>query len=374
MLHKTIGTTGQRISAIGVGAGGLGGFDRPDRSRDDEALAALSLSFDRGVSFVDTAEVYGGGHSEELVAQAVKGRDVAVATKVSPENLTPDRMRAALEGSLRRLGRERVELYQVHWSNPSIPIAETMGALDDLAAEGKIGAVGVCNFSMRELEVARTSLRHARLATLQAEYNLFDRSCEREVLPYCERHGITFLAYSPLDQGHICGSSERRDKLAAIARRYECSVGALALAWLVRHAPVVVIPKAARAAHAEQNALAGSLALSESDAAEIDRLTGSAAAIIPVNSVRVVPAETTDRKVYRTLEEAKANIYNMTPSPSELASQMLAGDFLKPVRVRRAETPADGYEYELIEGRIRYWAWVIAFEGKRDIPVLVRER
>jgi aryl-alcohol dehydrogenase-like predicted oxidoreductase len=374
MLKKTIGTTRQQISAIGVGAGGLGGFDHPDYSHDTDAVTALSLSFARGISFVDTAEVYGGGHSEELVAQAVRGYDVVIATKVSPANLAPQRMRGALERSLRRLGRERVDLYQVHWSNPAIPLAETMGALDELAAEGKIGAVGVCNFSLRELDEARASLRHARLATLQAEYNLFDRSSEKEVLPYCEKHGITFLAYSPLDQGHICGSSVRREALTAIASRYQCSVGTLALAWLIRKAPVVVIPKAASPAHAEQNALAGSLVLSEADAAEIDRLTGMSAAVIPVNAIRVVPVESTDRKVYRTLEEAQANIYNMTPSPAELARQMLAGEFLKPVRVRRVQPPTGGYEYELIEGRIRYWAWVIAFEGKRDIPVLVREK
>ncbi len=373
MLYKTIGVSGPRISAIGVGTGGLVGVDTPDYGRDEGALASLALSFERGVTFVDTAEVYGAGHSEEVVGRAIAGRDVVVASKVSPENLTPERMRVSLDNSLRRLGRERIELYQVHWSNPSIPIAETMGALDDLAAEGKIGDVGVCNFSLRELEEARTSLRHARLATMQAEYNLFDRSVEQDVLPYCQTRGITFLAYSPLDQGHICGSSARRDMLAEIAGRYQCSVGALALAWLIRRPPVVVIPRAGRAEHAGQNAQAGSLVLSDADATEIDRLTGAASAIIPVNSVRAAPAGG-GGKVYRSLEEAKANIHHMTPSPSELARQMLDGEFLKPVRVRRADNPDEGYEYDLVEGRIRYWAWVIAFEGKRDIPVLIRER
>ncbi len=377
MNRKQLGGGGPLVSAIGLGAGGgLSGHDAADKIRDRDAVVALRSSFERGISFVDTAEAYDDGRSEEVVGQAIAEHfgPVIVATKVSPENLTPIRLRRALDASLKRLNLERVGLYQIHWSNPAVPLTDTMGTLADLVREGKIGQIGVCNFSRQELDEARKSLGAWPLASLQAEYNLFDRSAECDLIPYCEEHKMAFIAYSPLDQGHICGSPRRRSALEEIARHYGCSLGTLALAWLIRRAPVIVIPKAARQSHIVANAQAGTITLDEADCAAIDQLTRAASVTIPVESIEVAPAEPGDnRKIYRTLAEAEKNIYGLTPSPAQLAEQILRGDFLKPVRVRKAAIPRGKIGYELIEGRVRYWAWVIAFGGRRDIPVLVRE-
>ncbi len=371
----SIGYAGMTVPAMGIGSMGLGGRFSADTSRDQEAVSILRLAFDLGLTLVDTAEVYAAGHSEELVGQALNGhRDaIYVATKVSPENLRRSDLISSAHASLKRLGIERINLYQVHWPNPAIPIEETMDALASLARAGDIQHVGVSNFSLKQLKAARAALGEPGIAAIQMEYNLFDRSIEVDLLPYCRQHGIALLAYSPLDQGHICGGPIRVRPLEALARRNGCSAAQLALSWLTKQPGVVVIPKAATESHLRANAAAATLQITAEDIQEIDELTAFAPLEVPVERIRAVPDDAGDRKVYRTLDEAQDNIYHMTPSPMDLAEDMLAGEFLKTLQVRPIKDPGGRYDYELIGGRIRYWGWVLAFGSQRPIPVLVRE-
>ena len=375
MRYKTIGSDKGSVPAIGVGCMGLGGYFNPDTSADKEVINTLRLAFDHGATFVDTAEVYAGGHCEELVGHAVKNRrhEIYVATKVSPENLYAADLIKAAEASLKRLQTDYIDLYQVHWPNPKIPMEESIAVLESLVNAGKIRHIGLSNFSLKELRKAQSCLKQEIIAAVQVEYNLFDRSIEADLLPYCQDKNIMVIAYSPLDQGNICGSPHRYEMLAPIAKRYNCSVAQLALAWLIRQPGVMVIPKAIKPTHVIANAEASDIELSTADAEKIGHITTRNLIEIPINRIRVVDDTSAQRQVYHTIEEARTNIYGFSPSPTELAADMRAGELLKAVRVRRTSDPACGYDYELIEGRIRYWAWVIAFEGKRDIPVLVRE-
>ena len=375
MRYRTIGADQTRVPAVGIGCMGLGGYFAPDPSMDAETVATLRLAFDQGMTLVDTAEGYAVGHSEELVGQAIKGRrhNIYVATKVSPEHLCRTDLITSVEASLKRLCTDWIDLYQVHWPNPKVPIDETMGALEALVRAGKIRHIGLSNFSLKELQNAQSCLGDEAIAAVQVEYNLFDRSIERVLLPYCQEHGIAVVAYSPLDQGHICGGPQRCARIEPVAKRNDCTVAQLALAWLIQKPDVLAIPKAAKPAHAISNAAAGDIELSPGDIAAIDRLTADNLVKVSVDCIRAVSDDDGQRKVYRTIEEARANIYGFTPSPMELACEMRAGGFLKPIRVRPALDLECGYQYDLIEGRIRYWAWVIAFDGQRDIPVLVRE-
>jgi aryl-alcohol dehydrogenase-like predicted oxidoreductase len=375
MRYKTIGSDKTLVPAIGIGCMGLGGYFTPDTSADQDIVKTLHLAFDYGMTFVDTAEVYAGGHSEELVGRAIKDRrhKVYVATKVSPEHLYAADLIAAAEASLKRLQTDYIDLYQVHWPNPKIPIEESIDTLESLVKAGKIRHIGLSNFSLKELQNSRRCLRKETIAAVQAEYNLFDRSIENALLPFCHENNITVIAYSPLDQGHICGGPHRCEMLAPIARDYNCSVAQLALAWLIRQSGVMVIPKAVKTDHVISNAKASDIELSDVDAEEIGHITSRNLATIPIDRIRVVDDTSTQRQVYRTVEEARANIYSFSPSPVELADDMRLGDLLKAVRVRRTSEPAGAYDYDLVEGRIRYWAWVIAFDGKRNIPALVRD-
>jgi diketogulonate reductase-like aldo/keto reductase len=219
--------------------------------------------------FIDTAEMYGAGHSEEVVATAVgKGRDnVFVATKVSPENLSYERLIRSCESSLKRLKTNHVDLYQVHWPNTSIPITETMKAMEKLANEGKIREIGVSNFSVKQTREAQESLSRKTIVSNQVEYSLTQRSIEEDLLPYCTKEHVTIIAYSPIARGQISsgGRGERWKVLDRIAEKYGKTRTQVALNWLVSKEGVVAIPKAGNLEHVKENAASVGWKLTQDD-------------------------------------------------------------------------------------------------------------
>jgi len=262
MILKQLGRTDERIAAIGLGTWGLGGFSQPDLSSDREAVEAIQHAVELGMTHIDTAEMYAAGHSEELVGLAAKkfSRDeLFIATKVWPTNLSHDKVLSACEGSLRRLGLRYVDLYMIHWPSSPALIREAMGAMERLVKDGKVRYIGVSNFSVKELSLAQEALSRERLVSNQVEYGLHNREIERELLPYCEREGITVVAYSPLGRGRVVHEasaprSERGRLLKTIAEKYEKSPAQVALNWATWKPGVVAIPKAVKREHLEQNA------------------------------------------------------------------------------------------------------------------------
>lgn len=269
MEFKKLGNSKVEIPVLGLGTWGIGGFSSRHLGGDENAVRALRLGIELGMSFIDTAEIYANGHSEEVVAQAVsEARErIFVATKVSPENLSHERVLHSCESSLKRLKTNYVDLYQVHWPNPRIPITETMKAMEQLVAEGKVRNIGVSNFSVQQTREAQGALSKIDLASNQVEYNLVQRSIEENLLPYCTKEHITIIAYSPVARGNIPsgGRGEQWRTLDDIARKYAKTRAQVALNWLIAKQPVVAIPKAANLEHVRENAGAVGWNLSTED-------------------------------------------------------------------------------------------------------------
>ena len=209
------------------------------------------------------------GHSEEVVAKAVvmERESVFIATKVSAENLSYEHVLRSCESSLKRLQTSYIDLYQVHWPNPSIPIAETMRAMNHLVAEGKVRHVGVSNFSVQQTREAQTALSKEELVSNQVEYSLLDRSIEAELLPFAAKEHMTIIAYSPVARGQIPrgGRDGRWQVLEKIAAKYGKTNVQVALNWLIVKDPVVAIPKAIRLDHVKENAGAAGWKLNRED-------------------------------------------------------------------------------------------------------------
>jgi diketogulonate reductase-like aldo/keto reductase len=374
MRYKILGRTGVEVASVGVGCMGIGGALERSSTSDRDHVRALEMAIDCGMIFLDTAEVYGQGHSEELVGQALRGKrdNIFVASKVSPEHLGYHDVIKAAEASLRRLRIDRIDLYQVHWPNPRIPIQETMNAMETLRSEEKIRFIGLSNFSTKELNEAEASLVYDDVASIQVEYNLFDRSIENSVLPRCEEKRITTIAYSPLDQGRIASSSMKLETLKSIAEKYQRSPAQITLNWLIRHPSVVAIPKATNPKHIKENAQAADFDLADEDFDEICRVFTQESANVPTDRICVVEGGQGNRQVYQTIQDALENKLGFIPSPADLARSIRRGEMLKPVRVVPTQDRSGRYDYDRLEGRIRYWAWVIAHEGRRPIPVCIR--
>jgi diketogulonate reductase-like aldo/keto reductase len=257
MLFRPLGRTRESIPVVGLGTWGIGGEMGPDSSRDEAGIQALRLGLGLEMKFIDTAEMYGAGHSEEVVARALEGhRDgVFVASKVSPRHFAYDDVLAAAKRSLKRLGLKQMDLYQLHWPSSRIPISETMRAMEKLVEDGLTRYIGVSNFSVEQMREAQHSLSHEKIVSNQVEFNLIDRSVEAGILPYCQKEGLTLIAYSPLGQGKIPrGRGASFKVLDEIAGKLGKSRNQVALNWVLQHDSVVAIPKAASTDHIKENA------------------------------------------------------------------------------------------------------------------------
>lgn len=354
-MTKKLGNTKIEIPSIGIGTMGIGGYFTKDTSKDDYYIDIIRKSIDLGMTFIDTAEIYGCGYSEILVGNAIKDcycrENIFIATKVSPEHLNYDNVIKSAENSCLRLQTSYIDLYQIHWPNPTIPLKETLSGIRYLMNKEKIKYFGVCNFSLQELVSVRKLARELDINVVsnQIEYNLFDRCIEKDILPYCEKEKVTIIAYSPLDKGNIGCYYE----LENIAKKYNKTIAQIILRWLIRHDSVVVIPKATNMEHIRYNA-SSDFIMSLEDIEFIDRNFNSNCIEIPIEKI-LVNTEGLDKFV---------------PKPEDLAKSIkYEGVELKPIRVRRITRNSEAfgefnnYDYQLVEGKVRYWAWVYAHGG-----------
>ncbi len=273
-----LGKTGESVPVIGYGTWRLGGgWWRPDRSKDLDAIKAIAHAVEEGSTFVDTAEAYGGGHTEELVGRALESLEasirgkVFIATKVDKEHLSSDQVVRSCEGSLRRLGVRQIDLLQIHWPNPSVPISDTMKAFEQLVDIGKVRYIGVSNFTSKQVEAAQSEMHRHEIQSNQVSYSMADRSPEADVLPYCKRNGLTVIAYSPLARGELPTIFKSLPALEELSRRKGVTASQLALCWLSAKGNVLSIPKAAKLEHIDENIAAGDLQLNQDEVELIDR-------------------------------------------------------------------------------------------------------
>ena len=374
MKMRKIHNSQESIPLIGQGTG-YGGFLAKSSMYSEKHVVAIRYGIDLGMNFIDTAEEYGMGEAEKAVGKAIAGRRSAVfiATKVSSDNLRYDDVMRSAEGSLKRLRTDYIDLYQVHWPNSKIPIEETMAAMEKLIDKGMIRHVGLCNMTIGEIRKAASVLDSDQLISIQAEYNLVDRSIENEILPYCKEKEVLMIAYSPLVQGNLADDKDKITVLKKIGEKYNKSTAQIILNWIVSHDMVMTIPQSFNLTHMEHNSKATNFELSNEDLNSINKLFRLELVHALPRDIRVHAEGQGSPHVYRTIEEAMENRLCMTPSPVELAKEMRDGNMLKPVKVKLCSNISVGYKYDLVEGRLRYWAWTIAFNGKKPIPVLVRD-
>ena len=265
-----------KVNRMGFGAMRLTGPGIWGASADpEECKRVLRRAIELGVNFIDTADSYGPEVSERLIAHALHPYppELVIATKggllrPGPGRWVPDgrpwHLRQALDGSLRRLKLERIDLYQFHRPDPGIPLEESIGALVDMQREGKIRHIGVSNFSISQLEAARNI---ASIVSVQNRYNLNDTSSEG-VLGYCESNGLAFLPWAPLDAGPL---TEHGGRLDRVAQKHRATEGQIALAWLLQRSPVMlVIPGTSKVAHLEANVAAAGIKLGGDERFVID--------------------------------------------------------------------------------------------------------
>lgn len=285
---KYVEVAGLKISKVGIGAWQWGakcwGYGKSYSK--EELYRAFRKALDLGINFIDTAEIY--GDSEEIIGEFMEkeGREgLVIATKVWPLHATYEGTLKAAERSLKRLRAKYIDIYQIHWPNPLINLKETIMALDKLYIDGKIMAAGLSNFGLKGLKRARELAEAVPIISNQVKYNLLERGPERELLPYIQKEGLLLIAYSPLAQGILAGSTERNnwvrmvnplfsrfnlrrikpllELLGEYSKQYGVPMASIAIAWLARKDRVVPIPGVKNEEHVEEVAIAQDIDLPE---------------------------------------------------------------------------------------------------------------
>jgi aryl-alcohol dehydrogenase-like predicted oxidoreductase len=295
---KYVEAGGARISAIGLGAWQFGSFEwgYGEEYARGEALKIVHRALEFGVNLIDTAEMYGFGRSERIVGEAIKGRreKVFLATKLLPVGL-PFQVASRARGSARRLGVDRIDLYQQHWPSPMFPPSATMPRMRKLVERGLVAHAGVSNHSLAQWQAAEKAFGGQVLSN-QVRFNLLDREPERDLVPWAKENGRIVIAYSPLAQGLLSGkyvtsaprnlrrlrpafSASSRARLqpliralGEIANMHNASAAQVALAWVIRRPNVVAIPGASSVHQMEQNAAAADIDLSDEEDARLSTL------------------------------------------------------------------------------------------------------
>jgi aryl-alcohol dehydrogenase-like predicted oxidoreductase len=290
-----------KVTAVGLGCNNFGW-----RMEEKESVRVIHAALDAGINFFDTADIYGGTKSEEILGRALKGTRAVIATKfgmeVDPQRkgAKPDYVKRACEDSLLRLGVERIDLYQLHQPDPSVPIADTLGALDELVSAGKVCEIGCSNFSAAQLREARSAAKGARFVSVQNQYSVLHRDDEAEVLPEAASEGLVYLPFFPLESGLLSGKyqpgkeapsgarlssggmKERfrtaakiaaAEKLRTFAESSGHSLLELAFSYLLAHKPVAsVIAGATTVEQIQSNAKAANWVMTPEELTEIRKL------------------------------------------------------------------------------------------------------
>jgi diketogulonate reductase-like aldo/keto reductase len=261
---KELGASGVEVPEIGLGTWDYRG-----------GAAPIEKAVELGACLIDTAEMYG---TEEAVGAAIEGigQKVFIATKVSGNHLRYDEVLRAADGSLRRLGIDTIDLYQIHWPDPAVPIAETMGAMEKLVDAGKVRFIGVSNFYLKNLQEAEACTTRHKIVSNQVKYSLLQRGIEEDTLSYCQKRRITVIAYSPLARGDLCAKPLLRNRhalgvLQKIAAENGKTMAQVALNWCIAKPGVIAIPKTDKVERVVECCGASGWKLSQAQIAALDR-------------------------------------------------------------------------------------------------------
>jgi diketogulonate reductase-like aldo/keto reductase len=362
MKKIPIKSTSMAFSSLGLGTGT--GFNKDLSKSQKDFFYAFDASIDSGVNWVDTAESYSNGFAEELIGRYSKlsKKNLFIASKFSPINASKKLIKQACEASLKRLNRDCIDLYQIHWMNYSVPIAETIDSLISLKNEGKIRAIGVCNFSEGEIVNCNTDL----IASNQIEFNLSNRVAEKELLSFHKKKDLTTIAYSPFNGvKDLLPGSKKKKILDSLIAKYSATSFQIVLSFLTNYKNMLVTYSSTNSNHIIENT--DLLDIEKKDFKLISDIFSSSVMLIDPQSIRVLSDKF--NKFYNSLHEAELNEYNYFPGVDELSKEFLISNNFKPIKVKSIEDKY--FKFELTGGMLRYWAWIKAHNNRKFILAII---
>ncbi len=353
---KTVDDT--LISRLALGATGTGTSERSTPETDASRINLFRVAYELGINVFDTAELYGGGYSERLLGRAFTHcRDaVFICSKFNPDNASATGIARAIEGSLRRLGTDYIDLYQLHWPTPFVPFEEIWATISRFLAEGKIRFFGVGNCSYEEFSDYE-AISGGRIAAVELPFNVAEPEAAQPFLSWAGAAGKKFFAYSPLGQGRLCQAPVKRPILSEIMERHGASENQLALAWVMSHNGVVPVFQTSSLNHLRENIAGTSILLSPKEIHDLESLYSDPPQEICLSQVKFGSLD--GRDGYSTCDEAMENRFDWIPSPALLAERIRRGAQPSPLRLVKPDNESEYYldRYDFGGEMKKYWAW-----------------
>jgi len=360
-----------QMPCLGIGTIGAGSGETATENSIKERLDSFALALDLGTNFFDVGEDYEDGFAEKILGRfALRQRHkLIIATKFTPKHAAYADLLRAAEGSLRRLKTDYIDIYQMHWPNPTIPLEETIAALERLMREGKVRSIGLSNCSIQFAKSVNSLLLGARVATNQVKFNALNRPTAAEPNYFSEtvREGLNTIAYGIFGQGMMQFGDDSRSLINRLCKKYLVSEAQLLIAWTLSFPKTVALIRSMNHEHIRNNIAAADLVL---DSADADSMTSCFRIIvheIPVDRILVSNSDPdVSHKIYLSLEDALRNEHELSPDVKTIAREIEAGDSFRPV-----ELIPDGQNYQLVQGRMRYWAWRYLYGANSLIPAVM---
>jgi diketogulonate reductase-like aldo/keto reductase len=359
------------LSPIGMGTMGFGGYFTKDLINNSDQVRLIEEAYESGINVVDTAEIYGEGAAEETIGKTSNNvrNDLFIMSKFSAENSKPKDIIKSIDSSLKRIKRDFLDVYQPHWPQPDVLLIEVIETLEKLKDEGKIRFIGLSNFSKNQINSIDIAV-HDSLRFFQCEYNPIERQKAEELMPIINNQDGALIAYSPFREGQIFKSSKFAE-FESFSNDLGFLPSQILLAWGISNRRTIVIPKMSSSIHLQENIDTLNIDLSDTDINYISKLfKPKTRQIKPEDIIPFVPVKNDKRKIYKNIDEAKGNIYNLNPGPNEIMQEIIEnnGELYKPIKVTETE---DGSKYILADGRLRYWAWVILNGWHKPIDSII---
>lgn len=363
MKYLSVPSIGERVSCIALGVNKTGDKRNSSKETEKSRIAFYHKAIDMGVNFFDTAELYGGGYSEEVLGKALSNgyrNQIMICTKYNAKNSTREKLTISLENSLKRLNTEYVDFYLAHWPNPNVPFDDLLKTLETFKNSGKIRAYGLSNATAVEIQQFNEQ-NNGNFFVIENEYNLIDRGAEEEILPFVEDNNCLFLAYSPLIQGRVLKTDQEVDSLC---EKYNCSLQQLFLAW-IHQKNMVSLVRTMNESHLEDNISALNIKLEQSDQEILSATLSVSKTEVDVDLIEI------DDRSYSNIHDAILNRDQLIPSPL-LLSQRLDKDFkFSPLRlVKNGDTYRILDDFYMSEIK-KFWAWKMSRHHSKKIEAYV---
>lgn len=368
MIYKKLSSSNIRVSTLGIGTNSIGNFQNNSREKTHNRQKVYKFAQDHGINLFDTSELYGEGYAEFILGETFKKKreQIVISSKVIPDNCTHFALKRSIKESLKRLGTDYIDLYQIHWINPFIELEETFSTLEDLVLAGYVRAIGVCNFSIPMIIQAIKYLKKVKLSSNQIELNLFNQYEVLKNLNYYQENEISILGYGILNHLNLNFTKEQQKFLDGLQKEYNKTLSQILIRYFTSFENTIILTRTDNIEHLKKNLNSFNFNYTPKQRQQFYNLFKSKVQNIPMKKIKIP-------KQFKRLNnfDIFKNHSNLIPSPITIAQTFVKYNYFQPLKL--LEKSGDYYmdTYDFYGELKKYLAWTLLYDFSKTIPAII---